>query len=126
MKILLYIGAIYHLAFVAFHLSFWKIFNWKYELEYLTTLNQNVMQILNLRLIYIFLVVACLSFFCADELLNENLGKVILFAVTLFWLMRAVEQIIFFGLKNRLSAAIFVVFLLGAGLYGYLCFVSVN
>ena len=123
MKILLYFGAAYHLLFVAFHLSFWKIFNWKYELEFLTTINQNVMQILNLRLIYVFLVVACLSFFCADELLTESLGKVILFAIALFWLMRAVEQIVFFGLKNRLSAAIFVVFLLGAGLYGYLCLV---
>ena len=121
MKTLLYIGAAYHLAFVAFHLSFWKLFNWKYELEFLTTINQNVVQILNLRLIYVFLVVACLSFFCADELLSESLGKVILFAIALFWLMRAVEQIVFFGLKNRLSASIFVVFLLGAGLYGYLC-----
>lgn len=121
MKILLCIGAAYHLAFVAFHLSFWKLFYWKYELEFLTTINQNVMQILNLRLIYVFLVVACLSFFCADELLSESLGKVILFAIALFWLMRAVEQIVFFGLKNRLSASIFVVFLLGSGLYGYLC-----
>lgn len=123
MKTLLYIGAFYHLAWAAFHLSFWKLFNWKYELESLTTINQNVMQILNLRLIYVFLVVAALSFFCADELLGERLGKVLLFAVALFWLMRAVEQIIFFGLKNRFSIAIFVVFLLGAGLYGYLCLV---
>lgn len=121
MKFLLYFGAVYHLAFVAFHFSFWKIFDWKRELKFLTAINENVVQILNLRLIYVFLVVACLSFFCADELLSESLGKVILFAVALFWLMRAAEQIIFFGLKNLFSVLIFIVFLLGAVVYGCLC-----
>ena len=121
MKILLYIGGFYHLAFAAFHLLFWKIFNWKRDLSFLTTVNQNIMQILNLRLIYVSFVIACLSFFYAESLLAGEMGKVILFAVALFWLTRAVEQIIFFGVKNKISAAFFAVFMLGAGLYGYLC-----
>lgn len=121
MKILLYIGGFYHLAFAAFHISFWKLLDWKRDLSYLTETNQNVMQILNLRLIYVFFVVACLSFFYAESLLADGIGKVILFAIALFWLMRAAEQIIFFGLKDKISIALFVSFLPGALIYGYLC-----
>lgn len=119
MKTLIYIGGIYHLAFAAFHVLFWKLLEWKRDLRLLNKANRGVMQILNLRLIYVFLIVACLSFWFAESLLTSDLGKVILFAVALFWLMRAVEQIIFFDLKNEISLALFGVFLIGAGIYGY-------
>lgn len=120
MKILLYIGGFYHLAFAAFHISFWKFFDWENDLRSLNKINRGVTQILNLRLIYVFLIIACLSFWLAEDLLTSNLGKVILFAVALFWLMRAGEQIVFFDLKNRFSIALFVVFIFGAAIYGCL------
>ena len=119
MKTLIYMGGFYHLAFALFHLAFWKLFKWERDLSFLNSVNRGIMQILNLRLIYVFLIIAALSFWFAAELTTGNFGKVILFAVALFWLMRAIEQIIFFDLKNRFSLALFIIILLGAGLYGY-------
>ena len=119
MKTIIYIGGVYHIGFAIFHLLFWKLFDWKNDLSRLSFINRNIMQILNLRIVYIFLTIAFLSFFFAESLLSTDLGKAILAAVSLFWLMRAVEQIVFFGLKQTASALIFLIFLSGAAIYLY-------
>lgn len=117
MKTLIYIGGFYHLAFFVFHLSFWKLFDWRNDLQSLSEINRAVIQILNLRLMWIFLVFAYISFFHADELLSTSIGKTILVGIIFFWLVRATEQIIFFGLKRKISVALFAAFLLGASFY---------
>lgn len=120
MKSLIFIGGFYHLAFFGFHLFFWKLFRWKEDLRSLSFINRNVMQILNLRLMWIFLVFAYVSFFHADELLKTALGKAFLISMALFWLMRAIEQFVFFGIfgaGKTASAAFFIVFLCGAAIY---------
>ena len=116
MKTLIYIGGFYCLAFALFHLAFWKLFDWKRELPKLSSVNRGVMQVLNLRLTYVFLVIAFISFFFADDLLTTNLGNVILGAISLFALMRAIEQPIFWKF-DKISVAFFVIFLLGAGIF---------
>jgi hypothetical protein len=116
MKTLIYIGGFYCLAFAIFHLAFWKLFEWKRELPKLNAVNRGVMQVLNLRLTYIFLVFSFISFFFAEDLLTTNLGKVILGAASLFCLMRAIEQPIFWRF-NKIGAAFFMVFLFGAGIF---------
>jgi hypothetical protein len=117
MKTIIYIGGFYHIAFAVFHLLFWRLFDWKNDLRQLSFINRGVMQILNLRIIYVFLAIAFLSFFFAENLLSTVLGKAIMTAISLFWLMRAAEQIVFFGLRKAASALIFLVFLFGAGVY---------
>lgn len=117
MKTLLCIGGFYHLAFFVFHLFFWKLFDWRRDLSSLSAANRAIMQILNLRLMWVGLVAAYISFFHADALLTTVLGKTILVSIALFWLMRAVEQIVFFKLKGKISAAFFAVFLFGALIY---------
>jgi hypothetical protein len=119
MKTLIIIGGFYNLAFAIFHVLFWKMFRWKRELSSLSIINRSVMQILNSRLIFVFFVFAYVSFFYADELLATSIGKGLLFAIALFWFGRAIEQIIFFGLRRGLSIAFFVVFLIGAAIYFY-------
>lgn len=104
------------MAFALFHLAFWKLFDWKRELPKLSSVNRGVMQVLNLRLTYVFLVIAFISFFFADDLLTTNLGNVILGAISLFALMRAIEQPIFWKF-DKISVAFFVIFLLGAGIF---------
>lgn len=117
MKFLIFIGGFFHLAFFVFHLFFWKLFDWKRDLSSLKPINRGIIQVLNLRLTWIFLVFAYISFFHADALLTTALGKAILISIALAWLMRAVEQVVFFKLKSAISAAFFVVFLLGAAIY---------
>ena len=114
---LLQIGGIYHLAFVVFHLFFWKLFRWKADLRSLTPINQAVMPILNLCLTFVFLGFAYLSLFYTEELLAEGLGRAVLGVICVFWVLRAIQQVVFFGLRKPRSAFLFVVFLGGVALY---------
>ncbi len=111
---MLTVCALYNLGFVFFHLSFWKIFQWKKDLTSLTHINRAVMQILNLRLTYVFLVMAFVCFVFQSELTATKLGQMLLIAFSVFWFMRTIEQIVFFGVKNKISLAMTFLFLLGS------------
>ena len=113
----LFIGGIYNLAFLVFHVFFWNIFRWKADLKSLTDTNRYIMQILNLRLIYVFLVFAVVSFCFPENLLSTGFGKFFLISISLFWLGRAIEQVVFFGLKNGVSVALVVIFIIGGVIY---------
>jgi hypothetical protein len=119
MKTLITIGGIYHLGFAVFHLAFWRLFSWKKDLSRLSPVNRKIMQILNLRLTYVFVAVGLISLLLAESLLSSDLGKAVLIGVALFWLMRAIEQVVFFGLRQAASLVIFLVFLAGAAIYLY-------
>ena len=119
---LLTIGGYYCFAFVVFHILFWKIFRWRQDLHRLTPTNRAIMQILNLRLIYVFLFFGVISLCYQRELLFTSFGEFITIIISLFWFMRAIEQIIFFGLKNRVSILLFIIFLIGGGLYALALF----
>ena len=114
---LIFIGGFYTLAFALFHLMFWKIFRWKEDLKSLTFTNRGVMQILNFCLTFVFFVVAYLSFFHSAELIETNLGRTILAAISLFWFLRMIEQVLFFGIKARLSLGFTITFLVGSLIY---------
>lgn len=116
MKTLIFIGGLYCLIFAIFHLAFWKLFEWKTELPKLKPVNRGVIQVLNLRLTYVFLVVSFISFFFADDLINTKLGNFILGSISIFALMRAVEQLIFWKIE-KIGIAFFFVFLIGAGIF---------
>jgi len=79
----------------------------------LTHVNRSIMQILNLRLTYVFLVMAFVLFVFQPELIVTKLGQALLIAFSIFWFMRAVEQVVFFGLKHKVSNALTVLFLVG-------------
>ncbi len=117
MKTLIIIGGFYCVAFFIFHLFFWKLFDWKHDLSSLTDINRAVIQILNLCLMFVFLVIAYVSLFYTDELLTSSLGKILLVGISIFCLLRAVEQVVFFGLKSTVSIVFFITFLLGSTIY---------
>lgn len=117
MEILLKIGGIYNLAFAVFHCLFWKIFKWDSELRQLNFLNRAIMQVLNLCLIFCFLIFFYISVFHTSDLLTTGLGKSILICISIFWLFRAVEQILFFKLKDLVSAFFLIFFICGAVIY---------
>ena len=114
---LLAAGGILTAAFAVFHLGFWKLFRWKTDLAKLTALNRAVMQVLNLCLTFAFVIFAYISFAHASELLDTGLGKSLLLLIAVFWYLRAIEQIWFFGLRKPLSVVFFVVFIAGGSLY---------
>ena len=121
-SILLLTGGLYSLAFAVFHMLFWRVFRWKADLQRLIPVNRAIIQVLNLRLIYVFLVMGLATVLFPVALLSTEFGMFILGAVSLFWFMRAIEQIIFFGLHSIASIALFWVFLIGSGLFATLVF----
>ena len=121
-NILLLTGGLYSLAFAVFHMLFWRVFRWKADLQRLIPVNRAIIQVLNLRLIYVFLVVGLATVLFPVALLSTELGMFILGAESLFWFMRAIEQIIFFGMHSVASIALFWVFLIGSGLFATLVF----
>jgi len=117
---LLFTGGIFNLGFGIFHLFFWKLFDWKNDLASLSFINRNVMQVLNLCLAFVFFVFAYISVFHSSEMLTTGLGSALIFAISIFWFLRAIEQIIFFTLRKPISWILFILFLLGGASYGAL------
>jgi hypothetical protein len=113
------LGGIFNVAFAVFHVFFWRLFDWKRDLASLSFINRQVMQILNLCLIFAFLMFAYVSFFHTAELLGTGLGRALLLLISVFWFLRAAEQAIFFRVKRALSVGFFVAFLVGGLLYAY-------
>ena len=114
---LVIIGGVLTAAFAVFHLLFWKLFRWKTDLASLTSLNRAIVQILNLCLTFIFVAFAYLSLVHSVELLATELGHSLLFLVAVFWYLRALEQVIFFGLRKPRSILFFLIFLVIGSLY---------
>lgn len=110
-------GGVFHLGIAIFHLFFWRIFRWKEDLDSLTHVNRAIVQILNLCLTFLFFVMAYVSFFHPAELLAPPLGRTILISIALFWMMRLMLQVVFFGVRHPLSILFIGLFLIGALLY---------
>ncbi len=117
-EILVLCGGIFMLSLVAFHVLFWRIFNWPETLMSLDHINKSTMQVLNLSITFIFVIFAYISFMHTDELLNTALGKSILILISILWLFRAVQQILFYGARHKASVGLAIYFLVGALLYG--------
>jgi len=110
-NILVYLAGVYNVLLGIFHLLFWKIqlFNWEVELKQMSSINSGVLQIMNLCLIVIFFFMAFISFFHNKELINTSLGKSILIGFSIFWLLRFIEQFLFFGYNGMLFPLIFLI-----------------
>jgi len=116
-EIVILLGGIYNFAFAVFHLLFWRFFRWKEDLASLSTINRAVMQVLNLCLTFVFLIFSYISIFHSTELLTTRLGKSLLILISAFWVLRAIEQIIFFSLRKKISVIFFIIFIFGALIY---------
>jgi hypothetical protein len=116
-SVLLSIAGYYCIVFFAFHLSFWKLFRWKADLQRITPMNQAIMQVLNLRLAYVFLMIGIALLLYQADIIGTGFGKYLLIVMSIFWIMRAIEQIIFFD-RSRITSWVFVfIFLIGGGLF---------
>ncbi len=116
-SIVLYACGIYNLVFAAFHVYFWKLCSWKEELPKSGQVNSAITQVLNLRLIYVFLLMTVLYFFCQEELLSTNIGLVLLVGFFLFWVGRTIEQFIFFRINAAFIQILTVTFIAGSVLH---------
>ena len=118
MELLIKIGGLYNICLIIFHLLFWRIFNWKHDLRSLTFLNRATMQVLNISLTVIFVFFSYISFIHTTDLVKTNLGNSVLVFMAVFWILRSIQQIVFYKLKHWVSYAFLLFFLVGAVLYG--------
>ena len=116
-ELLVCLCGVHSLGFAVFHLAFWKLFDWPAALGQTNVATRAVTQILNLRLIYVFLGVAALCFALPHELLETRLGRVLLAGMSLFWIGRLVEQFVFLRYNQPLVHVLTVLFALGALLF---------
>ena len=110
---LLYICGFYNLTFAVFHLYFWKIFRWKEDLKENSIANRAIIQILNIRLIYVFLLMAFIYFFYTNQLVTTEIGFVLLIGFLGFWTGRLIEQFIFLRVKSRMATILTVILFVG-------------
>ncbi len=118
MDILVSIGGIYCFAFAIFHLLFWRIFNWADDLSSLSFLNRAIMQVVNLSLTFVFVIFGYVSLLHPKEMLETHLGRNLLALIAIFWLFRAIQQVVFFKLSHWGSVVFLTIFLIGSLLYG--------
>ncbi len=118
METIIFLCGIYSIAFAIFHICFWKLFNWKKELGKLNYANKAIMQILNIRIIFLLFFVAFICFYFPKELLHTLFGQVFLAGISLFWLGRTIEQFIFFRINNKFVHILTLLFIMGAVLFG--------
>jgi hypothetical protein len=111
--LLLDLCGIYNLAFAIFHLFFWKLFKWKEDFRKNSVANRAVIQILNIRLIYIFLLMAFIYFVYPQQLIETELGLVLLIGFLGFWVGRTIEQFIFLRIKSKMVTILTIVFFFG-------------
>ena len=109
--------ALHSFGFAAFHLAFWKLFGWKRELARVALPTRAIIQILNLRLVYLFVGVGILCLLFPVELRGTALGRAVLWFMVLFWAGRTVEQFVFLRVDHRLVHALTALFVLGMILF---------
>ncbi len=107
------VGGAFNAAIAVFHLAFWKLFRWREEVNRMSRVNAAILQVLNLRLTWLLIVFAGISFAFTSELVHTTLGKTLMAGMALFWIMRAIEQVIFFGLRETASKVFFVLCFVG-------------
>lgn len=113
----IHLGGLHSLAFALFHMAFWKLFRWPQTLADTTVANRAIVQILNLRLIYIALGIAVLCFAYTDELRDTALGRAVLLGMSLFWVGRTIEQFVFLRINRPVVHGLTALFVLGAVIF---------
>jgi len=98
-KILLLIGGVINLVFSLLHLTLGKALNWNETLSCLTPDNRATIYTLNAHLAFTCLVFAYLSLFHRKDMLNTGIGRAVTAAIGLFYILRAVNQVIYNGLS---------------------------
>lgn len=116
-ELMVRLAGLHSFGFAAFHVAFWKLFDWKRDLARTSVANRAILQILNLRLIYVFLGagVACFAF--TGDLLHTTLGRAMLGFMALFWIGRLIEQFVFLRVRHPMVHVLSALFAVGAVLF---------
>ncbi len=99
------IGGVINLLFVVFHL----LSAWTPGLAMLPLDFRPLIQVLNIHLAYALAIFFVLSLFFPNELSTTKLGRIISLLIAGFWVLRAVNEAVFWGIS--LSGSWIIIFL---------------
>ena len=132
-EILIYIGGVYQLVWAFTHSYLPKQLDWKNTLAPLDDFNRILMLIFSKLLLFFYLGTALICFIFAKELPDTDMGLAILIFLSLYWLVRALLQVQYFGLRQAnalnvklssgnvsnqaISYILLIIFLTGFGLF---------
>ena len=114
---MIFLCGCYCIGMAIFHSMFTKLFDWKNELAKMNVANKAIIQIANLRLIYLFVFVALICFLFPTELTTTALGRFFMIGMSAFWFTRMIEQFIFLKVNHPMVHLLTYLFLLGAILF---------
>jgi hypothetical protein len=106
-------GGILSLVMVIFHMRFYVLFGWKSEFEKIHPKNTRILYTIHIALLLLFVIFSILSFIYYKELAGATglaFGMVLLYA--LFWLWRAIWQILYFKAKSTIHYILILIFCL--------------
>ena len=132
-EILIYIGGSYQLVWAFAHFKFPKQLDWGNALAKLDDFNRILMLIFSKLLLFFYLSTALICIMYARELPDTDIGEAVLLFLSLYWLMRALFQVQYFGFRKAntlnvqlstsdvsnqtISYILFIGFLIGFGLF---------
>ncbi len=116
-ELMVRLGGLHSLGFAVFHLAFWKLFGWTRGLATLHPANRAILQILNLRLVYVFLGMGAISLAFTADLVHTRLGIALLCFMALFWVGRTIEQFVFLRINDWRVHLLTGLFVLGTALH---------
>lgn len=116
-EMIVYAAGTLTLGFGIFHLFFWRLFRWKRELRKISSVNRGIVQILNLKMSYVFFLVAMLCFTLPEDMFQTRLGRWLMMGMSIFWLLRMLEQFVFFKHNHYAVYLLTFLFLLNAILF---------
>jgi hypothetical protein len=132
-EILIYSGGVYQLVWAFAHFKFPKQLDWGNALAPLDDFNRILMLIFSKLLLFFYLGTALICFIYARDLPDADLGLALLIFLSLYWLVRALLQVQYFGFKKAdtlnvqlstsdvsnqtISYILFIGFLMGFGLF---------
>lgn len=92
---LFYIGGIFHIIGALGHIFFWNLFNWEQELTNLSTVNSNIMQMLNISLIIILIFMGFIFLIEKENLLKNRIGRYFILISTFIYSGRLIAEWIY-------------------------------
>lgn len=112
------LAGLFDLAFAAFHLTFWRLFGWPTRLRTLDSINRALPQVMNIALIVLFVVLGLGLATSPVDAAESHLGQLLLAGMSVFWLIRAIVQVTYFGLRHWASISLTFLFGCGSILHG--------
>lgn len=122
MKLMLEIGGIYNLICALLHFGFPKMMDWQKRLAFIPEAQRpfvtQPLYIMNWCMAVLWIILALLPLFHAEQMLEPGIGRALLFCIVIFWIIRiCILQPVYMGFKEPVSKKMTGFFLVGLVLF---------